>query len=54
VKWKACSYQSIKSMLERGLDQVADELPAPSSPPAQHPNIRGPEYFGTGVSDPIQ
>jgi transposase len=54
VKWKACSYQSIKSMLERGLDQVADEPPAPSSPPTQHPNIRGPEYFGTGTSDPIQ
>lgn len=54
IKWKACSYQSVKSMLERGLDQVDEEPPSPSSPPAQHPNIRGPEYFGNDAAGPIQ
>ena len=52
VKWKACSYRSLKSMLERGLDRVADEPLPPSLPPAQHPNLRGAEYCGTGASDP--
>jgi transposase len=28
VKWKACSYQSVKSMLERGLDQVLERASA--------------------------
>jgi transposase len=54
IKWNACSYQSVKSMLERGLDQAEEESPAPSSPPARHPNIRGPEYFDNSTSGPVQ
>jgi transposase len=54
VKWNACSYQSVKSILDRGLDQVEEEAATPTSPPAQHPNIRGPEYFGDDTPGSIQ
>jgi transposase len=54
VKWKACSYQSVKSMLERGLDQVLEEPAPPVSSPPEHPNIRGPEYFDSGDPSSIQ
>jgi transposase len=42
---KACSYQSVKSILKTGLDrQPALDLP-PDRPPIQHANIRGTDYF---------
>ena len=42
---KACSYQSVKSMLERQLDRLpVEEAPAPR-PPLEHDNIRGAGYF---------
>lgn len=41
----ACSYQSVKSMLERQLDRLPLEpMPAPR-PPVEHDNIRGAGYF---------
>ena len=40
----ACSYRSVKSILERGLDRQALETP-PSSPPVAHQNLRGASYF---------
>jgi transposase len=54
IKLKACSYRSVKSMLERGLDQVPEEAAPPASSPPQHPNIRGPEYFDNGDATTIQ
>ena len=42
---KACSYQSLKSMLERGLDRLPVEPTPPSRPPVEHDNIRGADYF---------
>jgi transposase len=54
LEGNACSYQSIKSMLRRGLDQVKQEPPSASGPPTQHPNIRGPEYFGGDTAGPLQ
>jgi transposase len=38
-------YQSVKTILERGLDSVP--LPAPAPPPAvsDHDNVRGPDYY---------
>ena len=44
----ACSYHSIKSMLEHNLDSVSIEPAANSRPPLNHPNIRGSEYFDPG------
>ena len=41
----ACSYQSLKSMLERGLDSLPVEPAPPSRPPVEHDNIRGADYF---------
>jgi transposase len=40
----ACSYRSVKSILERGLDRQALEAPAPR-PPLAHENLRGASYF---------
>ncbi len=41
----ACSYQSVKSMLERQLDRLPlEQMPAPR-PPVEHDNIRGAGYF---------
>jgi hypothetical protein len=40
----ACSYQSVKSMLEHGLDRQPLETPAPH-PPLEHDNLRGAAYF---------
>jgi transposase len=39
-----CSYQSVKSILEHGLDhQVQEPEPSPASP--AHPNVRGQVYY---------
>lgn len=39
-----CSYQSIKSILEKGLDQEQPES-IPATQPIVHENIRGKDYF---------
>jgi len=44
VSTGACSYYSVKSILERSLDRQALETP-PSSPPLAHDNLRGAAYF---------
>ena len=49
-----CSYQSLKSILKNHLDGQAPE-PAPDpQPPADHPNLRGPEYYDTGEEPALQ
>jgi transposase len=40
----ACSYHSVKSILERGLDRQPLE-PPPPVPPLHHENLRGASYF---------
>ena len=40
----ACSYHSVKSMLQHGLDRQPLELPTPR-PPIHHSNLRGAAYF---------
>lgn len=54
VALRACSYQSVKSILERGLDRLPAEPPAQPRPAVEHPNIRGAEYFDTNDSPTIQ
>jgi transposase len=44
----ACSYHSVKSMLEHNLDGLSIEPAAEPGPPLNHPNIRGSEYFDPG------
>jgi len=44
----ACSYRSIKSMLDCGLDSQPLETPEPR-PPLDHDNIRGASYFDPSV-----
>jgi transposase len=50
----ACSYQSIKSILQCNLDSQAIEPAAAPKPPLDHPNIRGSEYFDNGEEPTIQ
>lgn len=47
----ACSYHSVKSILERSLDRQALEVPPPSSPLA-HENLRGASYFDASSGSP--
>jgi transposase len=44
VSTGACSYRSVKSILERGLDRQLVEIPA-VRPPLEHANLRGALYF---------
>jgi transposase len=41
----ACTYQSLKSILERQLDRLSLETPAATPAPVEHDNLRGPDYF---------
>ena len=49
VSTGACSYRSVKSILERGLDRQPLEAPA-TRPPLDHPNLRGAAYFDLAVA----
>jgi transposase len=44
LRFGTCSYQSIKSILESGLDRQAEELELPL-PTAAHENVRGHDYY---------
>ena len=44
LRFGTCSYRSIKSILENGLDQQAQEPELPLQSPA-HPNVRGQVYY---------
>lgn len=48
IAFHACSYQSLKSILQCNLDSQAIEPAAETKPPLNHPNIRGSEYFNNG------
>ncbi len=48
----ACSYHSVKSILERSLDRQALETPPPSLPPLVHENLRGASYFDSASRSP--
>jgi transposase len=45
---QACRYQSVKSILKNSLDAVPLSPPRPESPPLQHDNVRGADYFDQG------
>jgi len=47
VELNACSYQSLKSILQRRLDGAEPESAPAAQPPLDHPNLRGPNYFDT-------
>jgi transposase len=44
LAYKACSFRSMKSILTRGLDRLA-QAKSPSQIPLFHDNIRGREYY---------
>jgi transposase len=48
----ACSYHSVKSILERSLDRQALDEP-PSSAPVSHENLRGASYFASPSPGPV-
>ena len=46
LKFKTCSYRSMKAILSAGLDQHPDNSEQPQMPGLlPHQNIRGPEYY---------
>ena len=45
VAIRAYSYKSIKSILEKGLEQRPFPEPVSSAPPQEHQNIRGGSYY---------
>jgi transposase len=47
----ACSYQSVKSILQRSLDRQPLESPA-TAPPLEHENLRGAAYFDSPPASP--
>jgi hypothetical protein len=49
---RACSYQSVKSILERELDRLPMDTHAAERRSVDHPNIRGAEYFDAGDTPP--
>jgi hypothetical protein len=49
----ACSYQRVKSMLERGLDRQPLAASAPR-PPLEHDNLRGAAYFDPSDTPRVQ
>ena len=49
VALNVCSYQSLKSILENGLDGQAPEPSPDPRPPVDHPNLRGPDYYDTSA-----
>jgi hypothetical protein len=56
VTLNACTYQSVKSMLQHNLDTLVpetDSVNAPN-PPLDHPNLRGSEYFDAGDNPLLQ
>ena len=50
VAVNACTYQSVKSILKNNLDGQPVAPPADPTPPIDHPNVRGPGYFGGGAN----
>lgn len=53
VSTGACSYRSVKSILERGLDRQPLEAPTPR-PPLEHSNLRGAFYFDPSEAPKVQ
>jgi hypothetical protein len=49
----ACSYRSVKSILERGLDRQPLQVPA-AQPPLEHSNLRGAFYFDPSSTPRMQ
>jgi hypothetical protein len=56
VTLNACTYQSVKSMLQHNLDTLVPETGSVNAPnpPLDHPNLRGAEYFDTGDNPLLQ
>jgi hypothetical protein len=53
LRLEACSYRSIKSMLQTGLDRQPLPGPVPVPPVVTHPNVRGAEYYQHPVNEEV-
>ena len=53
VSTGACSYRSVKSILQRGLDRQPLEAPV-ARPPLEHSNVRGACYFDPSPTPSVQ
>ena len=51
VRFNACSYKSVQSILKTGADRLEQSEPAAPGPPIIHDNLRQPEYFDERQED---
>jgi transposase len=51
LQLQACSYTSLRSMLQRSLDQQTLIDEAPSRPGPEHENLRGAGYYDPAIAD---
>jgi hypothetical protein len=49
LKFDACSYRSIESILKTGLDRIEPPEPVSAVEPIEHSNMRGADYFDAGT-----
>jgi hypothetical protein len=52
LKIESASYRSVRSILERGLDQQVDSAVEPAPYPRVHENVRGASYYGGAEEKP--
>lgn len=45
LEYRSCSYKSVRSILEKGMDQYEAEVQTAVSLPVRHENIRGSQYY---------
>lgn len=45
IACRACTYQSVRSILQRNLDQAPLQPPPEATPTPAHDNLRGPRYY---------
>jgi transposase len=46
-------YQSVRSILENGLEQEPTETPAAAAPPLEHDNLRGAAYYHAASAEEL-
>lgn len=51
VEYRSCSYKSVRSILEKGMDRYVVQVQTELHLPALHENIRGSQYYSESVSE---
>jgi hypothetical protein len=54
LRLEVCSYRSIKSMLQTGLDRQPVPGPPPEPVVITHPNVRGAQYYQQPAKEEVR